>query len=159
VDILKVTLDDSQKDEHTVRLEMTRTIRIATAALVLLSLHASRALAAEKVVITLSCDGTLTDARSPKREPLKINNLGVVVNLAEETVSFGGYVTRIDKVDAANISFNGTSDFQFHGVGPKTTLSIWGAIDRVTGAMSASTNTTAETYSYELLCKPANRVL
>jgi len=33
-----------------------------------------------------------------------------------------------------------------------------GGIDRLTGEVSATTVSTTSTYTYELLCKPANRL-
>ena len=85
---------------------------------------------AESTVITLSCDGTVRDTRAGdgKREP--INNLGLVANLAEQTVSFSNYVLHIDSVSAANISFSGKTTTQFGGhSGIK--IAVVGDIDRL----------------------------
>jgi hypothetical protein len=116
----------------------------------LLSFVTCLAQAAEPTIITLSCDGKLTDAKVSDEKP--INKMGIVVNLAERTVSFSGYVVGIEKVDAANISFGG--QYRYSGVD----ISVHGDIDRVTGAASIMTYTTATASNYDLLCKPANRM-
>ena len=58
--------------------------------------------AADDQMITLSCDGRIT-AGSGRTE--QVSKIGVVVNLAEQTVAFGGHVVEISRVDAANVSF------------------------------------------------------
>jgi hypothetical protein len=109
-----------------------------------------KAQTAEPTVITLSCDGTVRDNRASdgKREP--INNLGLVANLAELTVSFSSYVLHIDSVSAANISFSGETTTQFGG----HPITVVGDIDRVTGAMTATTESPIWTDTYDVLCKP-----
>lgn len=80
--------------------------------------------------------------------------MGLVTNLAERTVSFSSYVIHIDNVTAANISFSGETATQFGGAaGIKIT--VVGDIDRVTGAMTATTESPIWTDSYDLLCQPA----
>jgi hypothetical protein len=92
-----------------------------------------------------------TRAGDGKREP--INNLGLVANLAEQTVSFSNYVLHIDSVSAANISFSGKTTTQFGGhSGIK--IAVVGDIDRVTGAMTATTESPIWTDTYDVLCKP-----
>jgi hypothetical protein len=84
--------------------------------------------------------------------------MGLVVNLADQTVIGFGTVAHIDRADAASISFGGE--------GPATlrtgTIYVWGEIDRVTGATWAETITTTvvttRIYSYDLVCKVANRL-
>ena len=123
-------------------------------AVVLLALAAMRyAQAAETTVITLSCDGTVRDNRASdgKRDP--INNMGLVANLAEQTVSFSSYVIHIDNVSAANISFSGKTTTHFGGH-PGIKITVVGDIDRVTGAMTATTKSPVWTDTYDLLCKP-----
>src|SRR5215469_13731457 len=60
----------------------------------------------EPKVVTLSCDGTLTDTtRTPfplDHQPKPIEQMGVVANLNMRTVSFMGYVAPIINVDAAS---------------------------------------------------------
>ena len=67
-----------------------------------------------------------------------MRKLGVIVNLAEHTVSFGGYVAPIDKVDGANVAFTGTSNMPVGQYGPVSTL-VSGNVDRVTGTVIAMT--------------------
>jgi hypothetical protein len=121
---------------------------------ILLALAAMRhAQAAEPTVITLSCDGTIRDSRASVRKVKPIKNMGVVANLADKTVSFSSYVIRIDNVTAANISFSGETTTQVGGAaGIKIT--VVGDIDRVTGAMTATTESPIWTDTYDLLCQP-----
>jgi hypothetical protein len=123
---------------------------------------AKRGRAAETKVIAMSCDGTLTDTSHGdphgKQEPMQ--KMGVVVNLNERTVSFLGYVARINDVNAANIKFGGP---QIGGHHEGFDISIMGSVDRVTGHMDATTTTldptkkpsdpNAVTFRYDVLCK------
>ncbi len=70
---------------------MTINGRVATAALLLMVAQYARA--AEPKVITLSCDGTITDtsSRPLDPQPKPIEKMGVVPNLTEGTVSFMGW--------------------------------------------------------------------
>ena len=139
---------------------MANIIKITAMALLLLLLARSNAQAAETTVITLSCDGTITDARARDAKPEPVNKMGLILNLVEQTVSgFAGIVANIDKVDGADILFSGEGNLLAPaGRGSKGSITVIGDIDRVTGAVSARTLTTATTYSYDLLCKPANRL-
>jgi len=124
-------------------------------------LSAPIAQSAEPIVITLSCDGKKTDAKSPDAKPEAIANMGLVVNLKEKTVSgVAGVIARINKVDAAHISFANNRKTSLLGIHsePSGDLSVLGDIDRVTGAVSVTTMTPAATYQYDLTCKPANRM-
>ena len=103
----------------------------------------SSAQAEEPIVTTLSCDGT-AKVYVQREESIKpVTKMGVVVNLAERTVSFDGHVAHIDHVDAAVIYFGGDS--------VKDTT---GYIDGKTGAMTAITNMDRNEY-YELVCPAA----
>jgi len=102
----------------------------------------SSAQAEEPTVTTLSCDGT-TKVYVKREESINpVTKMGVVVNLAERTVSFDGRVAHIDHVDAGTIFFGGDS--------VKDTT---GYIDGKTGAMTA-TNMDGHEY-YELVCPAA----
>jgi hypothetical protein len=89
----------------------------------------------------------------------------VVVNLDEQSVSFEGFVTHINDVDAANINFSGK---QFGGPSYGVNVDVIGSIDRVTGDMVAVGTVTSDppkwpinpidTSHYDLLCKVTNRV-
>jgi hypothetical protein len=78
--------------------------------------------------ITLSCNGTskftATSAEDMKPDP--ITNLGIIVNVANRTVTFSDNVLPITTITATLVAFSG----QY--VKSKPTIS--GAIDRVTGA-------------------------
>jgi len=115
-----------------------------------------QAQAAEATVITLSCNGNVTDGKSVDAKPDPVNKLGVVVNFAEQNVSFAGYVVPISRVDAANVTFEGEVKGVAFGLSLSTTVS--GMVDRVTGAMTATTQTQSTMLNWDLLCKPANRL-
>jgi hypothetical protein len=151
--------------------------RIVTTVLLALVLMAERHAAAENEpkVVTLSCDGTLTDTTRTSfpldHQPKPIEKMGVVANLNERTVSFMGFVAPISNVDAASINFNGEQ------VGPAgkiardagNTVRIDGILDRVTGHVVADIttyptiklsdpNAVFTTDHYDVLCKATNRV-
>jgi hypothetical protein len=120
---------------------MTRTLIVLCVLLTVVCL--SSAQAEEPTVTTLSCDGT-TKVYVKREESINpVTKMGVVVNLAERTVSFDGLVAHIDHVDAAVIYFGGDS--------VKDTT---GYIDGKTGAMTAITNMDRNEY-YELVCPAA----
>jgi hypothetical protein len=111
--------------------------------------------AAEPTVITLSCDGTVrTDVGKDKGPREAISKVGVVVNLVEHTVSFTGFVAQIDYADIAVIEFSRNDPKTLKGFNSTTS----GYIDRVTGAMNATTFEETTRMNYDLLCKPASRV-
>jgi hypothetical protein len=88
---------------------MTNLIK-TTAMMLALALAGHHAQAAEPIMLTLSCNGKVTHstkASEPQLEP--INNVGLVVNLADRTVSFLGFVAQIESIDASNVSFRGDS--------------------------------------------------
>ena len=139
---------------------MRHIIKITALALLPLALGNSHARAADPTVITLSCDGTVTDTSSTPipvdREHKPIEKMGVVANLNERTVSFQGFVAPISSVDAASINFNGER--------------INGILDRITGHMIADAMTLPTTDTrdrdhfddtwdhYDVLCKATSRV-
>ena len=105
------------------------------------------ALATEPTVITLSCGGTVkNNAGQNKGRREAISKVGVVIDLAENTVSFAGFVAQIENVDGAVVFFGS-------GIDPAI-----GDIDRVTGVMSATTVSGNVDTSYELFCKPVTRL-
>jgi hypothetical protein len=152
-------------------------LRTVTAVLFALLLMAQQQAAAENdpKIVTLSCDGTITDTSSTPiptdRDPKPIEKMGVVVNLNERTVSFIGFIAPISTVDAAAINFNGELIGPVAQIGNKEgyTTRIDGILDRVTGHMAADTMTyTTKKLSdpnsivirghYDVLCKATNRV-
>jgi len=130
---------------------MTDIIKI-TAMMLALALVGHHAQAAEPTLLTLSCNGKVTrSTKASEPQPEPINNVGLVVNLADRTVSFLGFVAQIESIDASNVSFHGDSTKPY-------TVLVMGDIDRVTGAVSAAILTTGRTDSYDLLCKVTNRL-
>jgi len=94
-------------------------------------------------------------ANDAKQEP--VNKMGVILDLAQHTVLFGGYAVRVDNVNAGDISFSGRSTPQVGGR-PGVTVAIWGDVDRVTGHLMATQTSTVSSFTYDLLCKPASRL-
>jgi hypothetical protein len=89
----------------------------------------------------------MTTAGSDQAEP--ISKLGVVVN--RHSVAFNGFNLGITGVNADMISFDGTTT---SGI----TVSIFGTVDRVTGALQATQMSAGRNARYDLVCKPANRM-
>jgi hypothetical protein len=110
--------------------------------------------ATETMVHSLLCDGTMTMTDA---QPEPINKMGFVVNLADHTVTFGGYVAKIDRVDDAYISFRGEQELSIGNVQTGAII-VMGHINRVTNAVSATTKTSAIAFTYDLLCKPVSRL-
>jgi hypothetical protein len=104
--------------------------------------------------ITLSCNGTAKYTTTTAVEPEVINNLGIIVNLADRTVTVTDYVTPIANITATQITFRGQQRLS----GPKITID--GSIDRVTGKTSIDwyQENIADNTSWELTCRPATRL-
>ena len=111
--------------------------------------------------ITLSCDGTMQQDTAETRE--RVTKLGLVINLAEQTIVGFGIAAHLDIVDASSIEFSGEGPIVDRGskIG---TLFATGAIDRVTGIVSATTTQTSErsqktvtATTYYLVCKATGR--
>jgi hypothetical protein len=109
--------------------------------------------AADDQVITLTCDGSVT-AGTGRAE--QVSKMGMVINLAEQTVAFGGHVVGISRVDASNVSFSGQSLSSWEGI--RTTISIDGSVDRVTGTLHATQLSIDHSLWFDLGCKPTNRL-
>ena len=130
--------------------------RIAAAPLLALLLMAGQyALAQTATVINLSCDGTV---QSQARDPEPVRNIGLVVNLAQNTVVGFVPTAHIDRIDQAQI------DFSVQAGAPLGGSSILGSINRVTGAAYAfaalvTKDGKVKTMDkYELVCKVTNRL-
>ena len=136
---------------------MRSTIKLAAMIILPLSLPALQAFAAETAVITLSCDAKVTDLKASDAKPELLPNVGVVVNFTEHTVSFNGYVIPITGVDAANVSFDGDVKPQYRGT-PLGKTTVSGSVDRVTGAMTATIMNSVTASTWDLVCKPTNRL-
>ncbi len=141
--------------------EVARLIAGVTSLLLALLPAGQPASAQTPTVITLSCDGTVQQDTADTRE--QVTKWGLVINLAEQTVVGFGTVARIDQVDASSIEFSGEGPIVYRGskIG---TLFAAGAIDRVTGIVSATTTQTSErsqktvtATTYYLVCKVTDR--
>jgi hypothetical protein len=118
------------------------------------------ALAQEPKIINLSCDGTehFIDGMRADAPDESVNNAGIVINLANATVSSGFFdlVAHVTKADDTHVEFTGKRPF-FDG-----SLSVDGDIDRVTGAARILTSQQGpkdkiDTGNYALSCKVTNR--
>jgi hypothetical protein len=72
----------------------------------------------------------------------QVTKLGLIINLAKQTVVGFGIAAHIDEVDASSITFSGEGPIVDRG--SKGTLFTMGAVDRVTGIVSATTTQTSE---------------
>jgi hypothetical protein len=137
--------------------------RIATLLLALLLVAGQHARAADtKGLITLSCEGTVRSGPGPG-DVERVNERVIFVNLAEHTVT--GFVTSTGSALIANIVHVDDTSVDF--IGDSTSSSVFGTIDRVTGATTVHTTTWARDkilggkitrgLSYYLVCKATNR--
>ena len=121
------------------------------AALLLSSAHAQ-----QQSSIILSCDGTnkLTAITAADVKPNSITNLGIIVNLADRTVTFMDYVTPVTLISATLVSFSGRQTPVVFGV--KKSFIIDGSIDPVTGHTSIDWmyEDIGNNASWELTCGP-----
>jgi hypothetical protein len=103
--------------------------QIATTLLALPLLGGQPVAAQTAMVITLSCDGTMQQDTADTRE--QVTKLGLIINLAEQTVVAFGIAAHIDEVDASSITFSGEGPIDRGS--QVATLSALRAIDRGTG--------------------------
>jgi hypothetical protein len=122
-------------------------LAIAAAVIMLLSTSAQT----QATELALACNGKSTFGT---RETQSINNMGVVVNLTEKTITgFIGIVANIYKSDDTTIFFQGKETFPLETV-------VTGSMDRITGSVSVIINsmgdddTPSSTASLELACAP-----
>jgi hypothetical protein len=138
--------------------------QLVTSAIVMMA-AAALTLPAHAQQITLSCNGTsklmATAAADLTPEPIK--NLGIIVNVADRTVTFMDYVTPVTGITATLVSFHGqqnpTAPAPFGLKGKRFTID--GSIDRVTGHAEISWwhEDAGNNSSWELSCRPATRLL
>jgi hypothetical protein len=104
--------------------------------------------------ITLSCNGTskFTATSAADLKPDPVTDLGIIVNGANHTVTFGDDVIPITSVTATQVSFSR----QY--VKGKPTIS--GSIDRVTGntGIDWMYENVGNNISWELTCRLAKRI-
>jgi len=109
----------------------------ATPLLILMLIAGQHARAAETTgIITLSCEGTVRSGHGPG-DVERVSERGIVVNLAEHTVT--GFVTITGSALIANIVH--VDDIRFEFTGGSALSSVFGTIDRVTGATTVHTTT------------------
>jgi hypothetical protein len=124
-----------------------KNLAIAAAVIMLLSTSAHT----QTTELTLTCNGKSTFGT---KETQSINNMGLVLNLTEKTVTgFVGIVATIYKSDTTTIFFQGKETFPLETV-------VAGSMDRITGSVSVIINymgdddTPSSTASLELTCAP-----
>jgi hypothetical protein len=133
-------------------------IRAIAATLVLVR-GASTAEAQIPTSLMLSCTGTLHDGLLNKVDRVRI---GVILNFQTmQVVGLGyGWEANIDKVNETLVTFRRNSSNEL-----KNMVLIDGTIDRLTGSLIANVvvssrqdSSTIISVSYDLLCKPAQRL-
>jgi hypothetical protein len=115
-------------------------IRITSIALLALQLPG-----AETAILTLPCDGTMTNLAWPSdHKPEPVTSMGLVVNLYESTVTGFAFPARIHKSDATRVEFRGENENWL----------VHGTINRVTGVVGATITHVYPTsiYSWDLVC-------
>jgi hypothetical protein len=126
---------------------MLSVIRITSTALLALLLSG-----AEAAILTLSCDGTVTNlVWHGDHKPVPVTNMGLVVNLPEGTVTGFAFPARIYKADDVRVEFKGENG----------NWSVWGSIDRITSTGKATTTSLypVSMHSWDLACKPVKPLL
>jgi hypothetical protein len=131
-------------------------------AIALLSLTLPAGAQEQITTITLSCNGTnkLTATTAADQKPDPIKDLGIIVNLADHTVTFSEYVVPITSITATEVSFSGkqTTRVVVPGVKPKP-FTVSGTIDRVTGYASINWSYRfGNNNDWELTCRPTKRL-
>src|SRR5262245_36964439 len=112
--------------------------RIATALLMALMLIAAQHAHAAKTagIMSLSCEGIVRSGPGPG-DVERVSDRAVIVNLAEHTVT--GFVSNTGSALIANIARVDDATIEF--TGGSTTASVFGTIDRLTGATTVHATT------------------
>ena len=151
-----------------------KTIIAAAALMTLPPMECAAAQTASPQINSLTCNGTvqISDSRQSEGFTERVKNMGIVINLANGTVSAGFFadvaVVHIIKADDANIEFHGDND---QDVRRPATKKVLGSINRVTGNARFSVDRLYDKTSfgeplsppfsigqnYDLTCKATNR--
>ncbi|MET4177711.1 hypothetical protein ABIB99_008838 [Bradyrhizobium sp. LA6.1] len=136
-------------------------MRFACAVLFLALTQSAYAQQQEGSTITLACNGTskLTATAAADLKPDPVTNIGIIVNAAARTVTFGDYVTPVTGINATLVSFNGRPTPVALGFKGKP-FTIDGSIDRVTGHTEIDWwyEDIGNNSHWELTCRPATRL-
>jgi hypothetical protein len=136
-----------------------RSFIVAIAATSVIVCAASTAEAQIPTSLMLSCTGTLNDGLLNKVDKVRI---GVLLNFQTmQVVGLGyGWEANIDKVNETLVAFHRYSSNEL-----KNMVLINGTVDRITGSLMANVVVTSSqdsstiiSVSYDLLCKPAQRL-
>jgi hypothetical protein len=145
---------------RTSMLAMARAMGIAATAL-LSGLPPLSAQTQQQNLITLACNGTskLTATAAADLKPDPITNMGIIVNVADRTVTFTDYITPVTGISATLVSFSGRQTPVYAGIKGKPFI-IDGSIDRVTGHTEVSWwyEDVGNNTFWELTCRPATRL-
>jgi hypothetical protein len=134
----------------------------AAAVMVLAGL--STAAAAEPAMLTLACKGRMANPTTPDDKPVPIE-MGLIINFTTRTVQgfnipgVADFPVKITAMNDVTIGFFGADP---EPLPPIIKWTISGSIDRVTGDVgatsTASTDKVATATTYELKCRPAQRM-
>jgi len=131
---------------------MLRTCSCAIALTAMVACFSIAAHAADET-LTLACKGTTTaGTEDAKPEPV---SMGIIVNFTARTVTGFTYPgadfpVTITKFDDVHILFSGSNK--------SGNWTIMGSIDRVTGDVAATSTMSKLSTSYELKCRPTQRM-
>jgi hypothetical protein len=136
----------------------------AAAAAMLLAAGLSTPAATEPERLTLACTGTMANPTTPDDKPVPVS-MGIVVNFTTRSVhgfnvaGLADFPVKIVAINDAIITFFGSDP------DPRPPIVKWtisGSIDRVTGDVGATsagnTDKIATSTTYQLKCKPAERM-
>jgi hypothetical protein len=131
---------------------MSSVIRITPIALLALLLPG-----AEAAILTLSCDGTVTNMMwNSDNRPEPITKMGLLVNLPERTVTGFAYPARIDNSGAVYVEFSGKNgNWSVHGTIDRST----GSVEATTTSLHPKTGQIADSYGWDLICKSVGPLL
>jgi hypothetical protein len=118
---------------------------------------------AADTTLTLACKGTKTYRREGGRVPEEMTepiSMGIIVDLAARTVTgfHGDGPLPIESIKETTIRFALFRLVEDANHITKSTSSVEGTIDRLTGDMTATRAFRSEAWSYTLKCRPTQRM-
>lgn len=115
--------------------------------------------AAANDILTFGCRGQVTVALGPLEPFSNQDTVGLIVNLTDRTVSFGGDVVSFIQVDDVHIEFGG--EIKYEHTRFRSSANVHGQFDRISGALVVQRFLTFEShgskhlenYDYKMQCK------
>ena len=110
-------------------------------------------------ILTFVCRGQVTIALGPLEPFNKQDTVGLIVNLADRTVSFEGDAVPFIQADDVHIEFGGENKYEHTRF--RNSATVHGQLDRISGALIVQRFLTFEShhskylenYNYKMQCK------